>query len=283
MTLTDAPMIAFGNMLVGAVYTMLLGVDNPQAPLSNAWSWDTQKPALPTADANGVVSFSFVTPLGVGYGMDAFSNFIEFGFHQGFGGVVEADTLILGASRHLEVGRRFSAPATIEVFADAMNILSVKSYASSNASEVLALANHTYPINYTITISGLTPNFTANIPELFFGAVMRMPFLEFGYNEYGEVTKSTVFPAGSGRDHYSRKYRRMELRPKWKNIEPTLSFYFLLFIEQAIEENQPFWWAWAPISRPSEVYLMQHKGGKVNKPLRAGMRFDTSLYLVEAV
>jgi len=280
MMLNNQPIIAYDNLLQGNVYTMLAGIDEPSSPLSNAWLWDMSRPALPVADANGILSFSVDTPTGVGFGKNALG-FTPFG-QGGFGGLKVADTFILGASRNLPAGYRFTS-GHLQVLADGVEVLSQTIYNPINTSVIYQLADHSAASKYTITISMLTPNATAVLPEIFIGKSLTMPYVEYGFDEYGEVFAGSNFKAESGREYRSVRYRRLEQKPRWKHIEQSKAINIRAFIESALESAQPFWFAWAPASHSNAVYMMRHKGDTVKMPLSVGMRFDFALDLIEAI
>ena len=75
----DEPIIAYNNLLAGSTYTMLQGIDEASAPLSNSWIWDMARPAFPRADSNGVLSFSVTLSSGIGYGVDSSGNYVSYG------------------------------------------------------------------------------------------------------------------------------------------------------------------------------------------------------------
>jgi len=191
---TEYPIIAYNNLLRGTGYTVLAGTDEPAAPLSDAWSWDMSRPALPRADANGTLSFSVNTPTGVGYGVDANGVFSSYGAATNYGGKVVAQAMILGAARNNPGGFRFSG-GTLTVLADGVQIFSQTIYAPQNASAFYRLPTHAAATAYTINITGLAPNATVRMPELYIGNSLQMPALELGYDWYGENVQPTSFKA----------------------------------------------------------------------------------------
>jgi len=280
MALNNQPVIAYDNLLQGNAYTMLAGIDDASSPLSNAWIWDMSRPALPVADSHGVLSFSINTSAGVGFAKDALG-FIPFG-QGGFGGFKVADTIILGASRNNPAGYRFTG-GHLQVLADGVEIFNQTIYAPINKTAMYQLAAHSAASVYTITISLLAPNATVALPEIFIGTSLVMPFLEYGFDEYGEVFAGSNFKAESGREYRTVRYRRLEQKPRWKYLEASQAADIRAFVELALESAQPFWFAWSPVMHPNAVYMMRHKGTSVKMPLSVGMRFDLSLNLVEAI
>ncbi len=278
----DQPIIAYNNLLQGANYNILAGVDDPGAPLSDAWIWDMSRPALPQADSAGVLSFSINTPSGTGYGVDAVGNFNAFGDELTFGGLQIATAMILGASRNNPGGSRFSG-GVLQVQADGVEVFSRTIYAPQNASALFQLAAHPAAATYTITISGLTPGATVRLPEIFIGPVMQMPFFELGLDAYGERFKETRFESGTGRIARSRRFVRIEKRLRWRYLDPQQQNTIRQFIETALESLRPFWLVEFPDSKPANAYLGFHSKDTSPLPLGAGMYVDFSLNFIEAL
>jgi len=268
--MADAPIIAYDNILTGPNYTMLLGVDEPSAPLSDAWTWDMSRPALPRADANGVLSFSVSLSSGLGYGVDSSGNYVSYGQIIPYGGVPDADILILGAARNNPSGKRFTG-GSLQILADAVEVFSQTIYSPSNASTVYQMTPHTAPSTYTITISGLVADATVSLPELFIGKALAMPFLDYGLDAYPETYTSTTFKASTGREIRSRRFVRIEQTLKWSYIDSVKRNELRSFIESALENLQPFFFAAFPDTAPSDCYMGIHTGNNAPMPLGAAM------------
>jgi len=277
----ELPIIAYNNLLRGTGYTMLAGTDEPAAPLSDAWTWDMSRPALPTADANGTVSFSVNTPPGVGYGVDAAGNYVQYGAILPYGGREVADIIILGAARNNPGGHRFSG-GTLTISADNVQIFSQTIYAPQNASALYRLPAHSAASTYTITISGLTANATVRLPELYIGTSLIMPALELGHNWYGETFQSTSFKASTGRVLRSRRYVRVEQPLNWRYLDVVQRNEVQQFIESALEEIQPFWFIAFPDSAPTRCFMGFHDAATAPMPMTVADMIDKfSLKFVE--
>jgi len=269
----DTPIIGYNNLLTGSNYTLVSGTDDSAAPLSDAWSWDMSRPALPRADASGVLSFTVPVSSGVGYGYDASGNYVAYGDLIGYGGVAVADIIILGAARNNPSGERFQG-GSIQVIADNVVVFSRTIYEPRNASVIYNMTPHAAPSAYTITLSGLTPDATVRIPELFIGPALNMPRLDYGIDFYPETFHSTSFPAVSGRVIRSRKFVRAEDNLSWSNIEPEMANQIKVFVETALETVRPFWFCAFPESKPTDCYMGMHIGDRVRMPIGAVMRID---------
>jgi len=264
----DKPKICYNNLLKGVAYTMLAGVDDPSAPLSDAWVWDMSRPALPLADVNGTLSFSVNTPPRDGFGVNAAGSFTKFGDTLGFGGGGGvADTMILGAARNNPSLTRF-AVGTLTILADGVQVFSSLIYAPNNSSVIYNLTPHAAASVYTITITGLTPNATVKIPELFIGSSLIMPYFDLGHDMYGETYVSTAFKAATGREVLSRRYVRIEQTLKWSWLDAQKRNELKVFIESALEVLQPFWVIGFPDSDPTACYMGLHNGKSA--PLKVG-------------
>jgi len=263
----DKPKICYNNLLKGVAYTMLAGVDDASAPLSDAWIWDMSRPALPLADVNGTLSFSVSTPPSDGFGVNVAGSFTKFGNALGFGGVLAADTMILGAARNSPHLTRFSG-GTLTILADGAQVFSSLIYAPQDSSIIYNLTPHAAASVYTITITGLTPNATVRLPELFIGSSLTMPYFDLGHDMYAETYVSTAFKAATGREVLSRRYVRIEQTLKWSWLDAEKRNELKLFIESALEVLQPFWIIGFPDSDPSACYMGRHAGKSA--PLKVG-------------
>lgn len=269
--MADTPIIAYDNLLSGSSYAMIAGTDDSAAPLSDAWSWDMSRPALPLADATGKLSFRVTTSSGVGYGVDAYGAFVSYGSILPYGGIPTADVMILGAARNNPSGERFQG-GHLQVLADGVEVFAQTIYEPQNASVIYQLTSHAAPTQYTITITGLTPNATVRLPELYIGASLRMPRLDYGLDFYPETYPSTSFKASSGREVRSRRFVRVEDNLKWSHLDGATINEVRQFVEVALEELQPFWFVAFPDSSPTACYLGIHAGDRANMPLGAAMR-----------
>ena len=280
--MNDQPIIAYNNLLQGVNYTVLSGVDEPSAPLSDAWIWDVSRPALPRADSTGKLSFSVNMPARFGYGVDAAGRFSKFGDSVSFGGLQIATALILGAARNNSGGVRFSG-GTLSVLADGVEVFNQAIWSPKNTSTLFQLTAHPPAAVYTIAITGLSADATVRLPEVFIGPVMTMPYLELGSNAYGERFKSTDFEAGTGRITRSLRFVRIEKRLRWRYLDSAQQNEIKLFVETALERLRPFWLVESPDSNPAGAYLGYHKRDSAPMPLGAGMRADFSINFVEAL
>lgn len=278
--MADTPIIGYNNLLRGTSYTVLAGTDTPAAPLSDAWTWNMSRPALPVADATGKFSFSIPVTAGVGYGVDASGSFVAYGTILPYGGAGMADTLLLGAPRNNAALTKF-ANGTIQVLADAVEVYNKAIYSPGNTSQVFQLAPHVAPATYTVTITGLTPSATVRIPEMFIGPVLHMPGLELGFDAYGERFARTKFESATGHVIISRKFIRLEKQFRWRYVEPAKRNEFVSFIEQALEIQQPFWIAEFPDTLPTNCYLGFHDAETMPLPLDVAMRTDVSIRFAE--
>jgi hypothetical protein len=121
------------------------------------------------------------------------------------------------------------------------------------------------------------------LPEVFIGDCLRLPFVDFGYDPYHEVTYGTSFISESGREYPQVRYRRMELTPKFSNIERAKWASIDAFRENVTELRAPFWFAWSPHSLPNETYLMREDGKDFNFPIKHTNYRDLSGKFVEVI
>lgn len=277
---SNEPRICYENLLQGDGYTILLGEDDTAAPLSNAWLWDMSRIAMPRADANGVLSFTVNTPAGVGFGMDDFG-FTPFG-HGSFGGKVLADVLILGASRNSPGGFRFTG-GNLQVLADGVEVFNRPIYEPINTSVIYSLTEHTAASTYSIIISGLSAEATVLLPEIYIGPSLLMPYIDQPFNANGEHAKRTVNEYATGRIKTANRFRRMEMNPKWSDIELAQQFEIHKWLENSWEAGELMWWAWSPQSKPTAVYMGRHHSDKAPMPFQTGMYADFAMKFVEAL
>ena len=269
--MTDQPLICFHNLLSDAPYTVSAGTEYPGAPAGNMGNLDLLRPAQIEADASGVVQVDFTTPSAYGWGS------VVYGLGP-YGGTWRIDAIILGAHRHESGGYRTTG-LTWEIAG-----YQVQDIWPENASILIKPATPIVPgSTITVRITGAAPGQLITIPELYVGPALAMPHLDLGYDPYHETTHAAVFRTESGREYLALRYRRLELRPRWSAITPDLWAMLDLLREDVLELRKPFWWAWAPDSRPHETYLVRHDGVAAQLPIRSAVHRTLDLRLVEAL
>lgn len=161
--------------------------------------------------------------------------------------------------------------------------------AVNDATQHPSIGSAIYPFTRTsakrarIKLSGFEPGAQVVLPELYLGDVIDMPYLNLGFDPYPEVSQGPEFTPETGRTYPAVRYRRLEIAPSWSRIEPVLHSAIDVFRETAIENKQPWWWAWSPDSLPGECYLVRHKDSKAAFPFVTGIHRDFKLALVEAI
>jgi len=126
---TDSPIIAYDNQL--DAYAFLNGTDSPFAPMSNAWTWDNQRVAIPKTDGLGQIV-------------------VDFGTSKA------CDTVILGASRHIPGGYRFSG-GTLKIEAKT----AVGTFTTVHNGAITAPNNHAF-VEKLATHTPILPGSTWN-------------------------------------------------------------------------------------------------------------------------
>jgi hypothetical protein len=109
---TDSPLIAYDNQL--DAYAFQKGTDSASSPLSDAWTWDNQRVAIPKTDGSGQIV-------------------VDFGTSKA------CDTVILGASRHIPGGYRFEG-GTLKIEAKT----AVGTFTTVHNAAITAPANHAF-------------------------------------------------------------------------------------------------------------------------------------------
>jgi len=264
---TDAPIIAYDNLLVGATYTLNAGTEQTASPISDAATLDLTRPALPKTNASGVVEIEYQVNITV------------------------PTVFIMGAARHDNTAGYKTSYGTFAVHywnGSAWVTLITAALSAVNVSTIYKLAAH-IPVavdskyKYRLTYSGLTPNSTISIPELFLGSCIEMPFLDFGYDEYNDVLKGNKFTSLSGRTYMVAHYRRLEARPSWSTVPRSYDQYSQVFREEVIEQAKPFWWSWQPDTSPNATYMVQSNVDHVEYPILSVVHRSLKLDLVEAL
>jgi hypothetical protein len=227
------------------------------------------------------------TPRGFGVG-----GFGEFGFGGYVPAAVSVDCLIFGASRHDSAGYR-SLPKRVLMFAESGfgqggfgeggfggSVLDSLATSAENASLILQFQK-VDAIRVTFSLFGLPD--TAQIPYLFLGAGIHMPYIDMGFDPYQEVTYGMSFLAESGREYPQLRYRRMELSPRWSFVPKDSWAQLTNFREQSVELRGILWFAWSPKSSPSECYLMREDSKPLLFPYVSASYRSLSPKLVEAL
>jgi len=233
------------------------GVESAGGEITEAATWDTLKPAIVDADEFGIIGIILWA-----YG-DA------------------PDLLIVGAHKHDSTGFRFdqgtvSAYSTGPLGSGASVILvGTKSMAGNRNDPVLIkLADISTYSPYTsaggriyrIEFTGLAPNETYVIPELFFGKALELPPMDYNYDESLEEWKGVSFTAENGRIYESALSRRYKADPVWGVLPESYAAAIETFREEHLEERRPFWWAWRPDTYDTQVYLMHHNARTAPMP-----------------
>jgi len=136
---------------------------------------------------------------------------------------------------------------------------------------------------YRMVIYVVTAGQPWQLPELFLGPRLTMPFVEFGYDPYVEVFKGNTFNAESGRQFTTLHYRRVELKPRWRVIPTADAVAVDAFRENHLELRKPFWFAWKPDTARTETYMCRHKGETALMPISSAIHRGFSLDLIEAL
>ena len=136
---------------------------------------------------------------------------------------------------------------------------------------------------YRITINGLTAGAVFSLPELYLGARLEMPFVDFNYDPYIEKFQGNTFNSESGRQFTTLHYRRVEVNPNWAVVTIAKAVEVDLFREDHLELRKPFWWAWYPDTAPTECYMMRHNPNTAPMPIRTAVHRSFGLKLIEAL
>lgn len=269
--MNDAPLLLWHNLIEGATHTVNAGTEYPGAPAANMANGDTLRPCQIEADASGVIEVAFDAPAGYGYGS------MPFGFGP-YGGAWNIEAIVLGANRHQSAG--FRTPGLTWTISG-HQVLDI--WPTSSAVVIPLDTPITPGATITVRIEGASANQLVTIPELYVGPALTMPHLDLGFDPYNEVTSAGAFKTESGREYLSIRYRRLELAPKW-SVVPSSLWADLDFVrEDVLEARRTFWFAWAPQSRPTEVYLVRHAQSSAPMPIKSAIHRSLGLTLVEAV
>jgi len=270
MALQDQPIIAWRNALEGATYTFTVGTEEAGYPLSNAWTNDTLRVAQVTADASGTVSVDITLANNlVGYGVMPWG----VGPYGGYSG----DVFVLGAHRHQSAGYRTSG---LQWSVGGQVITDIW---PNNTSVFQRLTQPITGTSVTLTITGAAANQLITIPELYFGPVIDMPYLDYNFDEYDERAEGAIFKTESGREYLSLRYRQVQQKPSWSTITTDLWSILDSLREDTFENRKAFWFAWAPDSQPHACYLMRHHGSSVAMPRRSAIHRTMRLDLREVL
>lgn len=271
MAVSDRPVICWNNLLAGATYTVAAGTELAGALASDMANGDTLRPAQIEADANGVVEVVFDTPGSIGYGD------MPFGFGP-FGGVWQIEAIVLGANRHQSAGWR------TEGLTWSVQNQTIKDIWAGSEAVIIRPDTPIDPgAQITVRATGAAPQQPVTIPELYVGPVIEMPYLDLGYDPYNEVTSAGAFRTESGREYLAIRYRRLELAPKWSVVPESLWAELDNLREEVFEQRRTFWFAWAPLSASTEVYLVRHSRPSAPMPVKSAIHRSMSLKLVEAI
>jgi len=229
---------------------------------------DLLSPSIARSDASGVVTFLISV-------------------------TTEAQALVLGAHRNDAVGFKSDAGSFTLGFFDGVAFTTIASGAmtAENTSTVYKLPAHTVvPVgasnirNYEMTYTGQPALTDMVIPELFLGAMLEMPNVDYGYDPYNEVYRGAKFTAMSGRLYKTLHYRRLELNPRWSVLERSAYDTAIdNFREDVLETMESFWWAWMPDTAPNECYFMMQDADTTAFPIKSAVHRSMALKLVEDV
>jgi len=274
----DRPIFAWRSILTGSTYTVLAGTDNPDAPISNLLDYDLTRPAIPQTDAAGQLQIQFTldpAQYSIGWGATQYGVIPWGGWSP--------RVLIIGAHRHEAAGQHDLYDATISLDGGLLDPTLIPVPANTSYLRKLNPVSTT-PATITVTITGLPASSYVRIPHLYIGEMLEMPYLELGYEPYPEHVVTADFRSASGRIYRQIRYRQMRFTARWRAIyEPAVLAAASVMIEDAIEQHQPIWWAWAPDSRPHEVYLVDARDVPRWPITQAGMWRDLTIQMDEVL
>jgi len=266
----DSPMLLWYNLLAGQPYTVTAGTEEAGRPISNVANLDTLRPAQIAADATGTATITWTLAPGIGYGT------MPFGFGP-WGGQWPIEAIVLGANRHQSAGFRTTG-LTWSIAGE--TIIDIW---PTNSAVVIIPPTPFVGTTMTLTITGAAAGQLITIPELYVGPAITMPYLDLGYDPYHEVANAGAFRTESGREYLALRYRRLELSPSWSVVPSSLWAMLDGFRENVLEQRKALWWAWAPASHPTEVYLVRHSQPSATMPIKTAVHRSMRLKLVEAV
>lgn len=271
----DQPIIAFDNLLDTSLINIVHGSLAEGASLAALNNADLLRPCTFMPDSTG---------------------WVELHIHIG----QTVDCLILGAARNDVSGKLTGVTSlTMQAFMathpfgfSAFGVGNYGGYMQVAGTQVLPVdtlsansALYKFPATaHFISVRLLgTVGVPMVIPELFLGRTLTMPYLDYGYDPYNEVAANTLFVAESGREYARLRYRRVELSPSWSMIETALWAAVDNFRKRALETRQAFWFAWAPDSARTQVYLVRHTGNGAPFPMHSAKHRSLKLTLQEVI
>ena len=288
--MANNPLIGWKNLIaLGNTPTVTTGTDSVANPISNVFNGFTTRPALPITDGAGVVVVLFegLNDGGAGFGSIGFG---EGGFGDTvFGGAYKADLFIIGAARHNPAGYHFTGGnVKIELFDDGIGdwftVVDEAIAMPENKSQMYQLAASVGTIlSARLTISGQAADSSINIPELYLGPSIIMPFIDLGFDPYIEVAHGNNVNVSTGRKLKNVRYKRLEVNPKWSSLTKSQATEVDLFREDVIENADKFWWIWSPEENVSEVYLVQHDAETAPMPFVRQTIRSFALKIVESL
>lgn len=287
--MADNPLIGWKNLLaLGDDPIFTAGSDSVANPIANVFNGFTTRPALPITDGTGTVAIEFI-------GLNSGDGFGAVGFGAGgfggvaFGGSYKAELFVLGAARHNPAGYHFTGGnIKIELFDDGtgawFTVVDEAISAPENKSQMYQLAASVGKVSMArLTISGQAANSSINIPELYLGPSIVMPFIDLGFDPYIERAKGNSLDISTGRKLKNVRYKRLEVKPKWSSLTKSQYTEVDLFREDVIENADKFWWIWSPEDHSQEVYLVQHDSEIAPMPFVRQTIRSFSLNIVEAL
>ena len=269
--MADEPIIPWDNQLANPVvaYTVEDGADGTGSPLTEAWTYDALRLAIPKADASGDFTVLFTITPEYGFGEGPFGG----GYFGGFG---LPRSIILGAHQHDSEGFRFSggsirvAVNTASGYVDILSTTAIVAGTNEPAYHALdehePLADGSGNFNYRVYITGLTASTDFVLPEMFLGPVLTMPRMNYGFDDEEEEWTGPRLISETGRIYESSLSRRHVAKPVFNAIAPAQASEIDWFRERHLEERLPFWWFWLPDTKPAEGYFMRHSVKRAPMP-----------------
>ncbi len=272
----DEPILAWKNLLAEAPVHVAAGTLVASTRAEHAANGDPLQRCLVQANASGLVALEWNTAAvpAIGFGT------LPFGLGP-FGGRWRAEVFILGAHRHEPAGAHFT-DASFSLLADGNEVLASPYVPPGQVSHLWWLADHPPAARYRLEIT-TTPGAIVPIAEVYAGPVVRLPHMELGFDPYAERAGTRAWEAESGAIYDRLLYRRLEIKPRWRFIPRTLWTILDFVREEAFEVRAPVWFAWAPDSRPHEVYLVKQRPDRTEMPISRPAWRELALDLVEVV
>lgn len=298
----DYPIIAYDNWLAAATFTFTAGTDNTAAPFEYVANDDLTSPALPTSAGAlltvevGIPIISLVADPSI---VDQILMQDGFALLQENGDNILTETnyaagaqvFITGAARYDSVGYKTATGSfSIDYWNGAWTALkSSTALSDQDTSTIYKLAAHTLVTTngvykYRLKYTGLAIDSTVTIPELFLGPALEMPPVDFGYDEYNDVTVGEKFVSISGRKYKTAHYTHITAHPVWSVISrDTYDEAIMEFRDEVLERCESLWWAWQPDTSPNSCYLMANKTSSVSFPIKSPVHRSFSLDLEESL